>query len=413
MLKRRSLLPALLTAGLVIAPATAASAAGDSPRRLDRTGAALSDRDARAVKVDRSPAIRAGALLASAYFGPVEATPVGSWPESVAIGDVTGDGRNDVLLSTSFYFDEENDYKLFVYAQRPDGTLEPGVRYDTLLGYSDSAGIALLDATGDGRADVAIATSVGVQILAQTEEGTLTSRGLIAGSPGARQLDVADLDGDGDADLLSAGGSGISQLRQDAGGAFTVSSITTDSTASVRAGDLNGDGRHDVVGYRGYTATVYRNLAAGWQAQTPLTVSEYINGVDIADVTHDNRADLVISAGGNRPASQVFVVVQNRRGVLTAPVSYPVADIPEPIRVADVDGDGRNDVVTVHGGWGVMSTLRQKGNRTLAAPVLTGMPYASHYNESGLALGDVNGDGRTDAVVADYNNGLLIARNAG
>jgi len=412
MLKRRSLLPALLISGLVVAPATAASAT-DSPRRVDRTGAVLTDRDARGAKTDRGSALRAEALRASTYFETPQSIPTGSWPESVAIGDVTGDGRNDVVLSTNFYFDEENDYKLFVYAQRPDGTLEAGVRYDTLLGYSDSSGIALLDATGDGRSDVAVATGTGVQILAQTEEGTLADRGLIAGSPGAGQLAVTDLDGDGDSDLLSTGSTGISQLRQDAAGAFTVSLVSPDGSGSIRAGDLNGDGRPDVVGYRGYTATVYRNLATGWQAQAPLTVSEYINGVDVADVTHDDRADLVISAGGNRPASQVFVVVQNRRGVLNAPISYPVVDIPEPIRVADVDADGRNDVVTVHGGWVAMSTLRQKGNRTLAEPVVTGVPYASHYNESGLALGDITGDGLPDAVIADYNHGLVVARNAG
>jgi hypothetical protein len=418
MLKRRSLLPALLTAGLVVAPATAASAAGDSSRLLDRTGAVLSDRDARAAKTDRSSALRpealrSTALAASAFFETPQAIPTGSWPESVAIGDVTGDGRNDVVLSTGYYFDEENDYKLFVYAQRPDGTLEPAVRYDTLLGYVDSAGIALLDATGDGRSDVAVATSTGVQILAQTEAGTLTDQGLIAGSPGARQLAVADLDGDGDSDLLSTGSSGISQLLQGAAGAFTTSSVSADGSPAIRAGDLNGDGRTDAVGYRGSTVTVYRNLAAGWQAQTPLTVSESINGVDVADVTNDDRADLVLSAGGNSPASQVFVAVQNRRGVLTTPVSYPVLDIPEPIRVADVDADGRNDVVTVHGGWVAMSTLRQKGNRTLAEPVVTGVPYASHYNQSGLALGDITGDGLPDAVIADYNHGLVIARNAG
>src|SRR6476659_794921 len=41
-------------------------------------------------------------------FQPYQATPVGSWPEAVAIGDVNGDGRNDVVMTTSYYFDPTN-----------------------------------------------------------------------------------------------------------------------------------------------------------------------------------------------------------------------------------------------------------------------------------------------------------------
>ena len=39
------------------------------------------------------------------------------------------------------------------------------------------------------------------------------------------------------------------------------------------------------------------------------------------------------------------------------------------------------------------------------------IPYASHYNPHGLAVGDVNGDGSPDIVLADYNNGLVVLRN--
>ncbi len=42
-------------------------------------------------------------------FAPYVNYPVGSWPESVAVGDFTGDGRSDVATSTSFYFDAPND----------------------------------------------------------------------------------------------------------------------------------------------------------------------------------------------------------------------------------------------------------------------------------------------------------------
>jgi hypothetical protein len=76
-------------------------------------------------------------------FQPFAAYGVGSDPESVAIADVTGDGRNDVLISTSSYFDPENDGKLFVFAQTPDGNLAYTARLATdgpSLGMGLSAG---------------------------------------------------------------------------------------------------------------------------------------------------------------------------------------------------------------------------------------------------------------------------------
>lgn len=410
---RRTLVPAVLTAGLVIVSATAAGATEAPADRLDRTGSPLPDRADRSVKrVGPGAASLRQAPEASGYFEPLETIVTGSWPENVAIGDVTGDGRNDVLMTTSFYFDEENDYKLFVSVQRPDGSLEPPVKYDTLLGYTGQAGLAVLDATGDGRSDVALTTENGVQILAQTADGKLADRGLLAGTPDALHLAAADLDGDGDTDLLAATRAGIRQLTQGPAGAFTISTVSSEQTTTVRVGDLNRDGRPDAVGFAGYYATVYRNLADGWRRQTPLTSPERINGLEVADVTGEGRADIVVSAGGNRPASQVVVFSQRRNGTFAAGVAYPVADIPEPIRAADITGDGRTDLVTAHGGWNTLTTLRQQANRTLAAPVTDPLPYATSYASDGLAVGDVNGDGRPDVVIADYNHGLLIARNA-
>jgi hypothetical protein len=68
-------------------------------------------------------------------------------------------------------------------------------------------------------------------------------------------------------------------------------------------------------------------------------------------------------------------------------------------------------VVTLHGGWNQAGVYRQLPDGTLAAEELSAIPYASHYSPHGLALGDVNGDGSPDAVLADYNHGLVVLRN--
>lgn len=412
LLVRRSLLTALVAAVVVLGTATAATAADGPAGHLDRYGSPLPDRGDRYAKVDHGAAARALAADASGHFQPLETITTGSWPQNVAIGDVTGDGRNDVLLSTIFYFDDANDYKLSVYAQRADGTLAPAVKYDTRLGYSSQGSIAVLDANGDGRSDVALTTESGVQIFTQSTGGTLVDQGLLAGSPEAQSVVAADIDGDRDTDLLTAGRSGVIELAQGPAGVFTPVPVTAQAAGTVRVGDLNGDRRPDAATYSGNTATVHLNLADGWHSQAPVTAGDSINSIEVADVTGEGRADLVVTAGGNRPSSIVEVFSQTRRGTLDNGVTYPVVDIPEPIRAADITGDGRLDLVTAHGGWNTLTTLKQKADRTLAAPETDPLPYASHYSNDGLAVGDVNSDGRPDVVIADYNDGLLIARNA-
>jgi len=80
--------------------------------------------------------------------------------------------------------------------------------------------------------------------------------------------------------------------------------------------------------------------------------------------------------------------------------------------VADLDMDGNSDVILLHGGWNAAGVYRQTSPGTLLAEQLLTLPYASSYNRQGLAVGDINGDGRPDVVVADYNNGLVVLYNA-
>lgn len=89
-------------------------------------------------------------------------------------------------------------------------------------------------------------------------------------------------------------------------------------------------------------------------------------------------------------------------------VSLPSYDIPEPVEVKDVTGDGLSDIVVLHGGWNSMGVYVQTADGSLSPEQLFPIPYASSYNVQGLALGDINNDGLPDAAIADYNYGLVV-----
>lgn len=91
-------------------------------------------------------------------------------------------------------------------------------------------------------------------------------------------------------------------------------------------------------------------------------------------------------------------------------MTVPSYDIPETLHVADVDLDGRQDVVVLHGGWLALGVYFQQSDGQLGTEQLFDTPDASHYGAQGFALGDFSGDGCTDVAIANYNYGLVTMR---
>jgi len=345
-----------------------------------------------------------------------------SWPDAVEIADVTGDGRADVVVTTTSVNDEENDYHVFVFPQTAGGQLSAPSKYP----YGQTAyrnGLAILDLDGKHGLDVVVGGDSGITMLFATASGTLAAGELLL-SQESRVIEPVDLRGTGRKDLVSLEWtSGYIHYNQGAGSflgkpwAVEVSGFSN----NIAITDFDGDGHEDVVlssDTQFPPVQLYRNQGDGsLYSHSSLSAAcdflQAVGGVAAGDVNGDGIVDIVATVAFNRPASCIVVHIGLGNGAFEKPRVLPSYDIPQTIRIADVNDDGRDDVVVLHAGWGALGIYMQQGDGSLTSETLYPIPNASQYSPEALAIGDFSGDGCPDVAIAGYYDGLVTLLGAG
>ena len=233
---------------------------------------------------------------------------------------------------------------------------------------------------------------------------------------------AADVNGDGKLDLLVANVNSATVsvlLNQTAPGATTPSIAPAamfgagSGPISVAAGDVNGDGRPDLlVGkLNGNTVSVLLNETApgasapSFAAATDFAASDSPRSVAAADVNGDGRPDLLVAIPSN--ASVGVLLNTTAPGAttpsFTAASAFATANNPSSVAAADVNGDGRPDLFVANfNGDGSVSVLL---NTTAPGAATPNFAAASHFragiDPQSVTAADVNGDGRPDLLVAN------------
>lgn len=176
--------------------------------------------------------------------------PVGSWNEAVAIGDVTCDGRPDVVTTTTYDFDAARDYRVFVFRQLADGSLDAPVSYP----YGATAnrnGLVLADLNKDGCLDVVVGHGKGISVLLANKTTGGLKPAVVVSNGDADTLSAMDVNRDDNIDIISLGWSrGASIFYGNGTGGFSqIAALATNAVGynDHEVGDLNSDGIPDLA----------------------------------------------------------------------------------------------------------------------------------------------------------------------
>jgi redox-regulated HSP33 family molecular chaperone len=123
------------------------------------------------------------------------------------------------------------------------------------------------------------------------------------------------------------------------------------------------------------------------------------NAVAVADMNGDGHADLIIGNGGyfGEPETVTLSVMLSKGdGTFADPVDYPLNNVPEGLAIADLNGDGKLDVIST-GFFQNTDVLLGTGGGVLG----TSTNYSTGSTASTIAVGDFNGDGIVDFAVVD------------
>ena len=368
------------------------------------------------------------ALLASTaqaqtpLFAPVVTYPVGNTPRNLAVADVNGDGKLDVLTAN------ENSSTIGVLLGNGNGTFQAPATFSAGTG-SNPHDIAVADVNGDGRPDVLTANyganSAGV--LLGNGNGTFQAPAAFAtgaadGHPSG--IAMGDITGDGKPDLLTANGPGysVSLLAGTGTGSFQAPVTYQFSTRSlpldVAAADFNADGRLDILAVNAGSNDLMTLQNLGNGSFQPATypvgpgASFIPTGLAISDVNNDGKPDVVTANRGNNTVS----VLLNRTPAFAAfgpAVSFQSSGTPENIAVADFNADGQADLVTTNPSDPAVMVLLANG----AGAFQPQARYSAGAGSEpyGLGVADINGDGRPDVLISSAGSnsiGVLLGASA-
>lgn len=225
-------------------------------------------------------------------------------------------------------------------------------------------------------------------------------------------LALARLDGNGTLDIAAGNGGGLQVLKGNGAGGFgsAASFAGAGSGQFIAVGDLNRDGRSDLVVVQQSAGNVQVFLSNGdgtFAARPPVLVGGGPNQPVLADVNLDGILDVVVPCPG---INSVAILLGDGSGNFVTPGPLPVASLngPTAVSVGDLNGDGMPDLIIASTTPPSIQVQLGNGDGTFTVAPVQSL-FTAGSTPTAAFLADLDGDGILDSIIV-FQAGFMVTQ---
>ena len=327
----------------------------------------------------------------------------GSNPSAARVGDLDGDGRNDIAVVNT-----QGNLQLFF--NNGAGSFDRVSLNGLWPPTSNTLDVDIGDLNRDGKNDIAVAFSTqrgAVSVLFNQGSRTFAAPVNYDVCNSSKGVAIGDLDQDGDndlADISQCSKAGV--LVNDGHGSFALRGTygSGNASKSIVLADFNRDGYKDIAYVNNTvvgTITVISNNRNGtFGSLVSLYAGDLPDDVAVGDFDGNGAADLAIA---NAYYGLILVLFNEGAGNFVEGYSEIYADTPNSIVSGDFNGDGLTDIATTSQTTSSLSIFLNQGNYNFAGPNTFNVGQAP----VDVAAGDFDGDSLPDLVSVNKGSGSI------